>query len=126
LAWADLDNDGAVDLVTTSVEGPARVYRNVAPKQGHWLIVRAFDPALNRDAYGALVTVTAGGKRRVVPANPGQSYCSSGDPRAHFGLGAAEVFDSIEVTWPDGTAERFPGGPADRAITLNKGSGKKP
>jgi hypothetical protein len=62
LAWVDLDGDGAMDLVTTSIEGPARVYRNVAPKAGHWLIVRAFDPNLKRDAIGALVTVIAGGR----------------------------------------------------------------
>ena len=84
LAWVDLDGDGAMDLVTTSIEGPARIYRNVAPKAGHWLIVRAFDPKLKRDAVAPVVTVTAGGRSRIAPANPGQSHCSSGDPRARL------------------------------------------
>jgi hypothetical protein len=124
LAWTDLDGDGAIDLITTSIEGPARVYRNVAPKQGHWLIVRAFDGALKRDGYGAVVTVTAGGRKWVAVANPGQSYCSSGDPRAHFGLGPADRIDEVRIDWPDGSRETFPAGPADRVVTLNKGGGK--
>jgi enediyne biosynthesis protein E4 len=123
LAWVDLDGDGAIDLITTSIEGRARVFRNVAPKAGHWLIVRAFDSVLKRDAYGALVTVTAGGRKRVTPANPGQSFCSSGDPRAHFGLGSADKIDAIQIDWPDGTLEFFPGGTVDRVVTINKGTG---
>jgi hypothetical protein len=126
LAWADLDQDGAVDLIVTSIEGPARLFRNVAPKAGHWLIVRTYDPLRNRDVPGTLVTVRHGSTTRVALANPGQSYCSSGDPRAHFGLGSIATIDAILVDWPDGTREQFPGGPVDRVLTVNKGSGTKP
>src|SRR5262249_21392452 len=52
LAWGVLGQDGTVDLVITTVAGPARLYRNIAPRRGHWLLVRALDPALKRDAYG--------------------------------------------------------------------------
>ena len=68
----------------------------------------------------------AGGKARVAMANPGQSYCSSGDARAHFGLGASGTIDEIRIDWPDGKRETFAGGAADRVVTLNKGSGKTP
>ena len=124
LACGDLDNDGDLDLLTTSVGGRARLFRNIAPKAGHWLGVRVVEPGLGgRDACGAEVTVTAGGRRRTRWANPGYSYLSSNDPRAHFGLGDAASVESIRVVWPDGLEETFPGGSADRYVTLRKGAG---
>jgi hypothetical protein len=125
LACGDVDGDGALDLLVTTVGGRARLYRNVAPARGHWLLVRAVDPALGgRDAYGAEVRVTAGGRTRLGLINPAGSYLSSGDPRAHFGLAETRHVDGIEVRWPDGTAETFPGCPADRRLTLHRGAGK--
>jgi hypothetical protein len=125
LIWGDFDNDGRVDLVTTAVAGPARFYRNVAARRGHWLMVRARDPALKRDAYGAVVTVRAGARCWVGLINPGQSYLSSGDPRAHFGLGSSDRVDEIRVDWPDGSAELFDGGAVDRIVKLNRGEGRR-
>jgi len=124
LICADLDGDGALDLVVTNVAGPARIYRNVAPKRGHWLMVRALDPALHRDAYGAEVTVQIGARRLMRWINPAYSYLCSNDPRAHFGLGPAERVDAIALVWPDGNAEMFPGQAADQVVVLRKGTGK--
>jgi hypothetical protein len=140
LVVADIDGDGALDLLVTAVAGPARLYRNVAPKRGHWLIVRAVDPASprptlspsggegrvrGRDAYGADIAVWAEGRRWVSGIYPGQGYLSSHDPRAHFGLGPAARVDAIEVRWPDGTREAFEGGPTDRVVQLVKGEGTR-
>ena len=107
------------------VAGPARLFRNMAPKRGHWLLVRAVDPALRRDAYGAAITVEAGTRRWIGYVNPGQSYLCSNDPRVHFGLGPARHVDRICVRWPDGTDERFRGREADQNITLEKGQGTR-
>jgi hypothetical protein len=123
LIMADVDGDGAVDLLVTSVGGPARLYRNVAPKRGHWLMVRAVDPALKRDAYGAQITVKAQQKSWLSGIYPGQGYLGSHEPRAHFGLGPVTRVDSIEVRWPDGTYEAFEGRPANQAVQLVKGKG---
>jgi hypothetical protein len=123
LCGGDIFNRGRIDLVATHVGGPARIYKNVAPTQGHWLVVRAVVPSWKRDAYGALVTVTAGGQNQTRLIQPGSSYLASNDPRAHFGLGPADAVESVRVTWPDGAVETFPGGPADRHLTLRKGEG---
>jgi hypothetical protein len=124
LAFGDLDNDGGPDLIVTRIATSARVYRNAAPR-GRWLTVRVIDPALGgRDAYGAEVVVNASGRRQTVWVNPSQSYLCSNDPRAHFGLGSATRIESVNVIWPDGSEEQFPGVAADQFITLRKGSGQ--
>ncbi|MGH7199440.1 MAG: CRTAC1 family protein, partial [Planctomycetaceae bacterium] len=126
-AAGDIDNDGDLDVLVTNGGGPARLYRNDAPKAGHWLQVRAVEPAFGgRHAYGAVVIVTASERqwRRVV--NPGASYLSSHDPRVHFGLGTVETLDRIDVLWPDGSTETFPGGPVDRHRVLPHGEGRTP
>jgi hypothetical protein len=125
LAWGDVDNDGSLDLLVTAVAGPARLYRNVAEKRGRWLMVRALDPALRRDAYGARVSVRAGGRRFIGEVCPGQSYLSSGDPRVHFGLGDVKAIDELRIDWPDGLAETFPAPRLDAAATLYRGKGRK-
>ncbi|MCI0417074.1 CRTAC1 family protein [bacterium] len=120
LAFGDLDNDGDIDLLVTNEGGPARVYRNDFQKKGHWLIVRAVDPALKRDAIGAEITVSFQGKKIMRLLAPGYSYLSSSDPRVHFGLDTATAVETMEVRWPDGSIQKFPGTRADQFITLNK------
>jgi hypothetical protein len=126
LVCGDLNNDGGLDLIVTNIGSAARVYRNVAADRGHWLSVRAVDPALGgRDAYGAEVTVRAGGRQWLRLVNPGSSYLCSHDPRVHFGLGGVQRVESIRVLWPDGASEEFPAQAVDRGVVLKKGTGRQ-
>lgn len=124
LCVGDIDGDGAMDLLVTQVAGPARILRNIAPRRGHWLMVRAMDPALKRDAIGAEVRVLTELRQRVSLIQPGQSFQCSNDPRAHFGLGAEERVEAIEVRWPDGGRERFACPTVDCHIEVQRGKGR--
>ena len=78
---------------------------------------------MRRDAYGAEVTVVAGGRGWFCCLNPAASYLCSNDARCQFGLGSVASIDEIRVVWPDGATEIFPGGAADRFVVLRKREG---
>jgi enediyne biosynthesis protein E4 len=120
LICGDINDDGAPDLLVTSIGGRARLFKNVAPKRGHWLKIRAIDPDLKRDAYGAEITVRAGDRSWFRVLNPAESFLCSSSPIVHIGLGATESISSIDVRWPDGQKQQFPGGGVDRTITLKQ------
>lgn len=123
LLVGDVDNDGSLDLLVTEVAGPARLLRNVAPDRGHWLGIRAVTGDPPRDAIGATVTVRVGERVWVRAINPGYSYLSSCDPRAHFGLGTVNRIDSLHIKWPDGTTENFSKTEVNCMITIRQGTG---
>src|SRR5262245_20796879 len=123
LVYADFDGDGGLDLLLTQVAGPAKLFRNAVPNRGNWVGVRAIDPRRNRDAYGAEVRLTAGGRSWVRLANPGSSYLCSNDPRVHFGLGAATP-TGLSVRWPDGAVEEFGPPPVGQYTTVKRGSSR--
>ena len=126
LAVGDYDGDGRPDLLVLAIADRARLFRNVTAG-GHWLAVRVTDPALGgRDLYGADVRVTAGGRIHAQTVQPGHSYLSSSTPELLFGLGGSAAYDKIDVTWPDGRAATFPGGPADRRVVLRPSRGGSP
>jgi hypothetical protein len=124
-AFGDIDNDGAIDIVVSNNNGPARLLRNQAAGRRHWLIVKLESPKTNRFAVGALVGVIRPGTGTVWRrAHSDSSYMSANDTRVHFGLGAKPEIAAVLVHWPDGSKERFEGLRCDRIVTLRQGSGR--
>ncbi len=112
----DYDNDGRLDLIITENSGPARLYRNLAAG-GNWIGFDLRAERGNRDAIGAQVTISAAGQRLTEEKKAGSSYQTSGDPRLHFGLGAAARAE-VRVRWPDGSEVEYGELPAGRYHAL--------
>ena len=125
LAFGDFDNDGDLDIVYMNQHEAPTLLRNDAPRGNHWLKVRLEGTKSNRSAIGARVIVRYGGKAQAQAVMSQASYMSSNDPRLHFGLGA-ETSADIEVVWPTGAVDKFPGQKADRLITILEGKGVVP
>jgi hypothetical protein len=123
LAAGDLDNDGALEVVISNMGGRPSLLKNYGPKKS-WLLVRCRGTKCSRDAVGARAYVYSAGQRLSGEVQTGTSFLSQNDPRLHFGLGDATSYDRIEVQWPGGGREVFPGGAANRIVSLTQGSGK--
>ena len=95
LAAGDLDNDGRTDVVVVSQNEPVAFLHNQTDG-GHSLTLRLEGTTSNRDAVGAIVSVHCEGRVRIAPRLGGGSFQSAGDPRLHFGLGAARQADRVE------------------------------
>ncbi len=106
LAIGDIDNDGRIDVAINDLDGAPQLLHNEIAPAGNWIIVKLQGKAPNTDAIGAIVTVTSAGVTQKALVQSGTSYISQNDMRQHFGVGAATAIDTIEVTWPDGTATR--------------------
>lgn len=110
LAIGDLDNDGYPDAVISNNAGPARVLRNTAATGNHWIGLELRQPAPNRFAIGATVTLTPGpSSGRLYRVHTDGSYLSASDPRILVGLGGHDGPVTATVTWPDGTTARYDG-----------------
>ena len=121
-AAADLDNDGALEVVVSNLGAPQSLLKNFGLRK-NWLLVRLRGTKCNRDAVGARVVVSVGGRRVSGEVQTGSSYVSQNDPRLHFGLADDARYDHIEVAWPGGNREVFPAGAANRIVVLEQGTG---
>ena len=119
--YVDLNNSGALDLVVSGVNGPARIYRSRARDNGnHYLSVRLQGAGANTAGIGAKVIAVHDSTRQLLEQMPTRGFQSAVDPRLHFGLGATQTIDSLIVIWPDRRFEILTNVAADRTITLSQ------
>ena len=107
VASGDLDGDGDVDVVMTTIDGPLRVLINEGRRVAHGVTLRLMGFAPNGEAIGARVELHAGGRRCVDTVRRGGSILAASDAALHFGLGAATSIDLLRVVWPDGSTSLF-------------------
>jgi enediyne biosynthesis protein E4 len=121
-AYADLDNDGRLDLVVNNMNAPAFIYENVAPKDDahHYLRIKLQGESPQQRAIGAKLILTAGGEKQHIYQTPYRGYMSTMDDRVHFGLGRARRVDSLEVQWPDGRYQLLTDLDVDRLLIVKQ------
>jgi hypothetical protein len=125
-AYADFDNDGDLDLVITTNNGPARLLRNDNGNRNDMLRMKLIGTRSNRDAIGAKVTITeASGSRLYEMVKTGSSYLSQSEFPLTFGLGksASGKFVSVEIAWPSGKKESIAHVAANQFLTIKESSG---
>jgi hypothetical protein len=126
-ATADLDNDGAVDIVINNLDGPPTVARNgTGAASGHWLQVRLVgDPGRKcpKDAIGSVVFVTAGGVRQRGEVASGRGQISQSDLRVHFGLGPDVTAAELQVRWANGPTVSYQIARIDTLVAIDQRTG---
>jgi len=107
-AFVDLNNDGYMDLVVTSLGQRPRILINNALVKNHWILLDLRGHKSNRDAIGAKIkVVTASGRTLYNHVTTSVGFMSSSDRRAHFGLGSEPKLEYIEIRWPSGIVQRL-------------------
>jgi enediyne biosynthesis protein E4 len=120
MAIGDIDNDGRLDAVVTTNDGPAYILRNETPTQNHWLTLKLVGHKSNRDAIGAEVKLITAKSQQFATASTSGSYLSSSDKRVHFGLGSESIAQTIEVRWPSGILQTLKNITADQILQIDE------
>jgi hypothetical protein len=120
MAIGDIDNDGRLDAVVTTNDGPLYVLHNATSTPNHWLILKLVGHRSNRDAIGTEVRLVTGRITQVATVTTASSYLSSSDKRVHFGLGAETVAATIEIRWPSGIRQTLKNVRTDQILQVDE------
>ncbi len=122
LGLDDLDNDGDLDVVVLNSISQSTIIRNDSKSTNHWLQLELRGTAASRDAIGAQVRVTAGGRTRLAEVMSGRGFQSHFGTRLHFGLGKSDRAEQIEVRWHGGGKEVWTNIAANQRLLLIQGA----
>jgi len=125
-AYADINNDGRLDLLLSTNGGPVYLFRNeaqAAAAANHSLRIKLIGTKSNRDGIGTTVKFTSGGETQTQMLRSGSSYLSASELVLTFGLAQREKADSIEIRWPGGQVDRLSNVPAGQTIIVTEGKG---
>jgi hypothetical protein len=122
MAIGDIDNDGRLDAVVTTNDGPAYVLRNETATHNHWLMLHLVGRKSNRDAIGSVVKAVTSQASQFATVTTAGSYLSSGDKRVHFGLGPERAAKTIEIRWPSGIRQTLQNVRGDQIVQVEEPS----
>ena len=125
-AYADINNDGRLDLLLSTNGGPVYLFRNdlqSSAASNHSLRIRLTGTKSNRDGIGTTVKLTSGGETQTQMLRSGSSYLSASELVLTFGLAQREKAETIEIRWPSGQVDRLLNTSAAQTITVTEGKG---
>ena len=127
-SYADLDNDGDLDLITNNIDGQAFIYMNNAStlSGNHFLSAVLKGTGMNTRGIGARVTVYSSGQMQVAEQFTTRGFMSASSDVLHFGLGSATMVDSVLIRWPDMSEQVIKDVPANKVLILEMKNAAKP
>ncbi|MEQ1474085.1 MAG: CRTAC1 family protein, partial [Candidatus Acidiferrum sp.] len=126
LAFADFDRDGDLDLLMTTNNGPAYLFRNDQSAGHRSVRFRLIGTKSNRDAIGANVRIFYNGQNQSRMVHGGSSYLSQSELPVTFGLGKQDKIDRVVLDWPSGKSEEFKSLSANKSYDITESQGLKP
>src|SRR4051794_12549376 len=122
-AHADFDRDGDQDIVVSTNNGPACLYRNDGGNRNHWLNIRLVGSKSNRSGLGAVVRIQSASGKQSDMMRSGGSYCSQSDLALNYGLGKDDRVSTLEIDWPSGAHQKLSDIPANQFLTVSEEKG---
>ena len=122
-AFGDVYNDGHMDVLVLNIGQPPSLLIDKSSNSNHRVGFHLIGTKSNRAAIGTRVTLNAAGTMQFNEVRSGASYLSQNDLRLHFGLGAAEKMETVEVSWPSGQKEMLRDLPGDFIYAITEGKG---